>query len=381
MARKRKKIHKNRGLAISSILYTLLVLFLALLFGILGLITASKVTYDSYKTNLGNRLNGIEEPTIRTLSMKAGSKSIMVVVSTLTSGNKIENYYYSIDGENYIKTDKPTYVFNNLEEDSKYTIYVKVETKNGLQSKEVSKAVNTKTIENPVISQVSQVPAEGYTYASKRVLKIDYTTVNLDNPIYYFKSTVDATISSETIVESCGNTTEPTECSSSNDTTLVADTWYRTKSNPVNITYRKNGKLYALVSDGANISGTSTYTIGKIDDTNPTVVANVDRAVVTFDMSDNIGIIGYGVNQSSTTPPTYTSFESATSITKTWTASTAGTYYVWVQDNAGRTAKVSFEIDSSAFIYYANEVSYTNTKYPDFKNVQEALDYLYGILK
>lgn len=381
MGRKRKTKHKSKGLAISSILYTLLVLFLALLFGILGLITSSKVTYDSYKNNLGNRLNGIEEPTIRTLSMKVNSSSIMVVVSALTNGNKIENYYYSIDGEKYIKTDKPTYVFSNLEENSGYTIYVKVESKNGLQSKEVLKDVSTKTIENPVISQVSQIPSEGYPYATKRVLKVDYTTVNVENPMYYFKSSVDATISSGTVVESCGKGTEPMGCSSSNDTTLVVNTWYKTTSNSVNITYEKTGKLYALVSDGVNISGTSTYTINKIDTINPTVVASVDRAVATFTISDDIGIIGYGVNQSSTTAPTYTSFDSVTSTTKTWTASTAGTYYVWVQDNAGRTAKVSFEIDSSAFIYNADEVSYTNTKYPEFSNVKEALDYLYGVLK
>lgn len=378
---KRKTKNKSKGLAISSILYTLLILFLALLFGILGLITSSKLIYDSYKNNLGNRLNGIEEPTIRTLSMKAGSNSIMVVVSALSSGNKIENYYYSIDGENYIRTNEPTYVFNNLEVNSNYTVYVKVEGKTGLQSKEVSKAITTKTIENPVISQVSYVPSEGYTYAIKRVLKIDYTTVNVENPMYYFKSSVDATISSGTVVESCGNGIQPIECSSSNDTTLVSNTWYRTQSNSVNITYNKTGKLYALVGDGANISGTSTYTINKIDSINPTVFVSTDRNVVTFTMSDDIGVIGYGVNQSSTTAPTYTPFESITSTTKTWTASTAGTYYVWVQDNAGRTAKVSFEIKSSAFIYNADEVSYTNAKYPDFSNVKDALDYLYEVLK
>lgn len=381
MKRKRKTSHKSKGLAISSILYTLLILFLALLFGILGLITSSKATYDSYKNNLGNRLNGIEEPTIRTLSMKVNSSSIMVVVSALTAGNKIENYYYSIDGENYVKTDKPTYVFNNLEENSEYTVYVKVETKNGLQSKEALKDVSTKTIENPVISQASQTPSEGYTYATKRVLKIDYTNINVENPMYYFKSNVGATISSGSVVESCGKETEPIGCSSSNDTTLVPDTWYRTQSNPVNITYNENGKLYALVSDGINISGTSTYTIGKIDTINPTVSVSVERAVATFTISNDIGIIGYGVNQSSTTAPTYTPFDSVTSTTKTWMASTAGTYYVWVQDNAGRTAKVSFEINSSAFIYNADEVSYTNTNYPEFSNVKQALDYLYEVLK
>lgn len=51
----------NKGIAISSILYTLLVLFVALIFGILGLIASSKATYDTLKIRLNNRLNGLVE--------------------------------------------------------------------------------------------------------------------------------------------------------------------------------------------------------------------------------------------------------------------------------------------------------------------------------
>lgn len=371
----------NKGMAVSGILYTLLVLFIALIFGILGLISSSKTTYDKLKHSVGDRLNGIEEPAIRAVAYKASTTSIMVVVAPLTEEQKVENYYYSVDGVNYVKHNAPTYSFSGLDKNKTYEVHVKLEDKKGLQSNEVIKDVSTKEIANPTIKQTSQTPASGFDYATERKIQITYISNNLEKPSYYFKSTAAATVESGVVTDACGTEEEPGACTKSTVTTLTKNTWYKTSTLKPTLTYKAIGKLYALVSDGANISGTSTYTIGKIDDTNPTVVANVDRAVVTFDMSDNIGIIGYGVNQSSTTPPTYTSFDSATSITKTWTASTAGTYYVWVQDNAGRTAKVSFEIDSSAFIYYANEVSYTNTKYPDFKNVQEALDYLYGILK
>ena len=47
----------NKGMAISSILYTILILFLALLFGILGLISSAKTTFDALKEKLYTDLN------------------------------------------------------------------------------------------------------------------------------------------------------------------------------------------------------------------------------------------------------------------------------------------------------------------------------------
>lgn len=55
------KALNNKGIAISGILYTLLVLFVALIFGILGLVSSSKITYDNFKIKLNNRLNGVVE--------------------------------------------------------------------------------------------------------------------------------------------------------------------------------------------------------------------------------------------------------------------------------------------------------------------------------
>ena len=53
----------------------------------------------------------------------------------------------------------------------------------------------------------------------------------------------------------------------------------------------------------------------------------------------NIGIVGYGVNQSDTTEPTYTTCTATTSLSTTINNITAnGTYYVWVKDKAGNTA-------------------------------------------
>ena len=71
--------------------------------------------------------------------------------------------------------------------------------------------------------------------------------------------------------------------------------------------------------------------------------------MATFTFSDNVGISGYGVNQSNTEEPSYTE-TSNTSIT--WTASSAGTYYIWVKDTVGNKSNTSFTIVSTAFCAY-----------------------------
>ena len=53
--------------------------------------------------------------------------------------------------------------------------------------------------------------------------------------------------------------------------------------------------------------------------------------------TENIGIVGYGINQSSTTEPSYTTVTATTSLNKTINVSANGTYYVWVKDKAGNT--------------------------------------------
>ena len=55
----------NKGMAISGILYSILVLFLVLLFGILALLASGKYTFDKLKTDITSKLsNNVEKVTI-----------------------------------------------------------------------------------------------------------------------------------------------------------------------------------------------------------------------------------------------------------------------------------------------------------------------------
>ena len=76
---------------------------------------------------------------------------------------------------------------------------------------------------------------------------------------------------------------------------------------------------------------------------------SISGKVATFTFSDNVGISGYGVNQSNKEEPTYVETNN-TSVT--WTASNAGTYYVWVKDTVGNESNETFTIASTAFCAY-----------------------------
>ena len=126
-----------------------------------------------------------------------------------------------------------------------------------------------------------------------------------------------------------------------------------------NLTITDNGTTYVYyrtVSNGGNVSNWSNSQMVKLDTINPTVSVSVSGKVAVFTFSDNIGVAAYGVNQSSTTAPGWTSI--STTVT-TWTASSAGTYYVWVKDVAGKIGKAVFTISQSAFCAYPTNTIWT----------------------
>jgi len=134
-------------------------------------------------------------------------------------------------------------------------------------------------------------------------------------------------------------------------------TWTDLASGTKSKSISTNGTRYIYfraISGAGKIGTISEYQITKIDTSNPTVTASVTEANATFTIKDNIGVVAYGVNQSSTEEPTYTEITSTTEATETYTATAGGTYYVWVKDASGRTANEPFIIDSSLFCSLAS---------------------------
>ena len=213
--------------------------------------------------------NDITNPILRDITLSSTTNSIRVIVDALEEDGIITKYYYKINGEEVI-TESEIHTFNELNKNEEYEIEVYVENKSGLKSNVVTKKISTKEINKPTMDETSRVLESGYTWATSRVIQITYSNTNIDNPKYYFKSSVSATVSSGVVTTSCGTGTTPENCESSSETTLEADTWYETNSSSPSIVYTSNGTLYALISDGKNVSETSTYEVSSTSLGTPT---------------------------------------------------------------------------------------------------------------
>ena len=138
-------------------------------------------------------------------------------------------------------------------------------------------------------------------------------------------------------------------------------TWQTATQNPITVPVSINGKVYARYYDGTQGYKTTSLTITNIDKEVP-VISSATASTslgatnsVTIKATDagstgcaagNIGIVGYGINQSNTTEPTYTPVTATTSLNTTINNITAnGTYYVWVKDKAGNTANKAVTVN------------------------------------
>ena len=90
------------------------------------------------------------------------------------------------------------------------------------------------------------------------------------------------------------------------------------------------------------MSKATTLTANAADKTAPSVtITRTDYNTFKWTASDGVGVTGYAITTSSTTPTTWTTTGTLTSGTKDIDASTAATYYVWAKDAAGNVGKAT----------------------------------------
>lgn len=261
--------------------------------------------------------NDLTEPIINSVIYNNTSKSITVSVNANEEDyGKIKNYYYSLDGDNYIEASSNAYTFSSLKSDTEYTVYVKVSNESLMET-----LYNSKTTTVEITAPTYNVSPSGY--ATSKVLSIDY-------PVGYTK-----------------------EYSLDGGTTWLV---YSTA-----LIFNNNGSVIARASDGTNYVTGSSYTISNIDTTLPTVISSViSGATATISLGDNLLLSGYTVTNSATVPTTWTTI-SGNSISRDYTATSAGTYYAWVKDAAGNTKYSILIIPASAFAYNATLLTYGAT--------------------
>ena len=148
-----------------------------------------------------------------------------------------------------------------------------------------------------------------------------------------------------------------------------------TSTGTVNVNVLGTYTITYNVSDKAGNTATATRTVKVIDDKPPTIVSATvpttwtsGNKTITVTSSDTglSGIAGYYISTSSTKPTSSSSWTASTSTT--WTVSKgAGTYYIWVKDNAGNISSTYksvtvTNIDGNAPTITAKGSSYTITE-------------------
>ena len=271
-------------------------------------------------------------------SIKTDRATITATCSDAQSG--ITKYEYSKDnGTTWISNGTTnSYTFTGLTKETSYQYKIRCTNGSGL-TKEASSTSSTLGFTNPTIKQTSQTPSSG-TWATSITIQITYSSTNVASPVYYFKSSVGATVASGVVTASCGTGTNPGTCTTSSVTTLVANTWYKTTSTTPSVIYKANGTLYALTSDGANISGTSTFTMSKID-TSPPEVGDYIKMTPTS--------------------TSYTTDTSKTGYTRTQTINPSE-LDMWrvIKINSDGTMEVVSENISSTAVYFSGQTGYKN---------------------
>ena len=241
------------------------------------------------------------KPTLTyTTPMKTNKITISASCSDGMSG--VASTLYSLDGSSY--TNK--YVYTNIEY-KEHNVSVKCTDVAGNVTV-VDKKVTPPKITPPEITQISWYPST--TWAQWRIYKIKFNTgendKNIENPYYYFKYTVKANLIEGNILEQCGTGNTPSTCTTSNVTSLVANTWYRTNNKEIKIKVEGSkdvrgvnaGTIYAVIYDGTNFTTPSTGMINYMDKEVPSIgEINItkmytNKVILSASCQDQTGLSG-----------------------------------------------------------------------------------------
>lgn len=261
-----------------------------------------------------------------------------LILTCSDSESGVTKYEFSSDGGStwVNKGMQTSHTFTGLKKETSYRFVGRCTNGSKLTST-IEKSGVTLGMTNPAISQTSATPGAGYSWATKRVMKITYYTTNVQTPIYYFKSTGTATVGSGVVTGICGTGNSPGACSNGTVTTLVANTWYRTGSATPSITYTSNGTLIAVLGDGTNLSSSATATISNISTGVPTVPTISGGSTEWTNTGRTISVTGASSETSGIKNYQYCISTSASGCNGTWTngssvtVTTEGTYYVYMR--------------------------------------------------
>ena len=125
-------------------------------------------------------------------------------------------------------------------------------------------------------------------------------------------------------------------------------------TNLYNVT--KNGKYIAKVIDSAGNENTCSVDVTELDSEKPKItVTGNSSSSLTVTITDNVGVVGYKITTTQTTPTEkeWTKVDSEASITQTFNnLSSSTTYYIHAIDEAGNTSYEKATTKTATIIIY-----------------------------
>ena len=135
-------------------------------------------------------------------------------------------------------------------------------------------------------------------------------------------------------------------------------------TNLYNVT--KNGKYIAKVIDSAGNENTCSVDVTELDSEKPKItVTGNSSSSLTVTITDNVGVVGYKITTSPTTPTEkeWTKVDSVASISQTFNnLSSSTTYYIHAIDEAGNTSYEKATTKSATIIIYNPDPDPTPSK-------------------
>ena len=135
-------------------------------------------------------------------------------------------------------------------------------------------------------------------------------------------------------------------------------------TNLYNVT--KNGKYIAKVIDSAGNENTCSVDVTELDSEQPKItVTGNSSSSLTVTITDNVGVVGYKITTSPTTPTEkeWTKVDSVASITQTFNnLSSSTTYYIHAIDETGNTSYEKATTKTATIIIYTPDPDPTPSK-------------------
>ena len=190
---------------------------------------------------------------------------------------------------------------------------------------------------------------------SIKITNIDKTTPSVNKPTYTPTAWTNGNVTIKTVVSDSDSKLASYAVTT---TTTTPTNWTSISggqaSYTVSYTATSNGTYYVWVKDVAGNINKNSIKITNIDKENPKVGTpsisptawTNGNVTIKSAVSDNDSkLAGYAITTNTTTPTNWTSISgSQASYTVSYTATSNGTYYVWVKDTAGNINKNSIKI-------------------------------------